>query len=46
MKTILEEASDRVDRETFFAEAAAIRLSLRGQKLSNSVALIRKDRDR
>lgn len=46
VKTILEEASDRADRETFFAEAASIRLSLRGQKLSNSVALIRKERDR
>jgi plasmid stability protein len=46
VKNILEEASHRVDRETFFAGAETIRRTLHGRKLSNSAALIRKDRDR
>jgi antitoxin FitA len=46
VKNILEEASRRVDRETFFAGAETIRRSLHGQKLSSSAALIREDRDR
>jgi plasmid stability protein len=46
VKNILEEASHRVDRETFFKGAQTIRLSLRGKKLSSSAKLIRQDRDR
>jgi plasmid stability protein len=46
VKSILEEASERADRETFFAGAENIRRSLNGRKLSNSSTLIREDRDR
>jgi plasmid stability protein len=46
VKSILEEASNRVDRAAFFEGAQTIRRSLQRQKLSDSVALIREDRER
>ena len=46
VKTILEEASNRADREPFFDGAETIRRSLNGRKLSNSAILIREERDR
>jgi plasmid stability protein len=46
LKTILEEASSRVDREAFFERADNIRKSLVRRKLLDSAALIREDRDR
>jgi len=46
LKTILEEASNRVDREAFFEGAENIRRSIAGRKLLDSVTLIREDRDR
>jgi plasmid stability protein len=46
VKTILEDASNRVDRAAFFEGAQTIRRSLQGRKLSDSAALIREERDR
>lgn len=46
VKNILEDASNRVDRVTFFDGAQTIRRSLNGRKISDSATFIREERDR
>ncbi len=46
VKTILEEASNRVDQKAFFDKAETIRRSLSGRNLLDSTTLIREDRER